>query len=82
MIDRSVIELNAQISTLSFHVIGCEIGAIIGDDAVWNTITVNNTGYEVYHSSGFGHFNWFGLYPLGEFIHHDQQVFFPYGFLL
>ena len=26
--------------------------------------------------SGFGRFNWFGFYPLGEFVHHDQQIFF------
>ena len=81
MIYRGVIELNAQIDTPGFHLIGSEIGAVISDDAVRNTITVHNTGYEVYHWSGFGRFNWFGLYPLSEFIHHDQQVFFSYGFL-
>ena len=64
------------IGALVFHVIGCEIGAVIGDDAVWNTITVHNARYEVYHWSGFGRFNLFGLYPLSEFIYHNQQVFF------
>ena len=53
MIDRGVIELNAQFSTPGFYFIGCEIGAVIGDDAVWNAITVHDTGYEVYHWSGF-----------------------------
>ena len=48
MINRGIIELNAQISTPSFHLIGCEIGVVIGDDVVWNTKTVHNTGYEVY----------------------------------
>ena len=43
MIDGGVIELNAQINTLGFHLISCEIGAFIGDDVVWNTITVYNT---------------------------------------
>ena len=49
MIDGGVIKLNAQISTPGSYLIGCEIGVIIGDDAVWNTIAVHNTGYEVYH---------------------------------
>ena len=40
------------------------------------TVTVYDPGYEVYHLSGFDHFNWFGLYPFGEFIYHDQHVFF------
>ena len=57
-------------------VIGCEIGSVIGDDVVGNTIMVHNSGYEVYHWSGFVRFNWFGLYLLSEFIYHDQQVFF------
>src|SRR3954467_549936 len=40
---------------------------------------VDNPGYEVYHRSGFVRFNRFGFYPFGEFIHHDQQVFFLVG---
>ena len=50
--------------------------AIVTDYAVGDAIMVYNPGYEVYHWSGFGRFNWFGFYPFGEFIHHDQQVFF------
>ena len=76
MIYRGVIELDAQIGTPGFHFVGCEIGAVISDDAVWNTITVYDAGYKVYYWPGLGRFNWFGLYPLGEFIHHDQQIFF------
>ena len=72
MIYRGVIELDAQFSAPGFHFVGCEIGAVIGDDAVWNTIMVYNTGYEFYHRPGLGRFNWFGLYALSEFIHHDQ----------
>ena len=47
VIDGGVIELNAQINTLGFHLISCEIGAFIGDDVVWNIVTVHNTGYKV-----------------------------------
>ena len=76
MIDGGIIELDAQVSTPGFHFVGCKIGAVIGGDAVWDTITVYETGYEICHWSGFGRFNWFGLYPLSEFIYHDQQIFF------
>ena len=40
-----------------------------------DTLAVYDPRYKVYHWSGFGHFNWFGFYPFGEFIDHDQQVF-------
>ena len=42
VIDRGVIELNAHLAAPSFHLIGCEIGAIIGDDDVGDTIVVHN----------------------------------------
>jgi len=42
-----VIELNAQVSAPIFHLIGCEIGAIISDDAVRDTITMYHARYEV-----------------------------------
>ena len=72
VIDRSIIELNAHVAAPKFYHVGCKVRAIIGDDAVGNAITVYNPGYKVYHWSGFGRFNWFGFYPFGEFIHHDQ----------
>ena len=40
MIDGGVIELNAHVAAPSFHLVGCEVGAIIGDDAMGDTITV------------------------------------------
>ena len=76
MIDKGIIDLNAHVATPSFHLVVFEVGAVISDDAVGDAITVYNPGYEVYHWSGFGRFNWFGLYPFGEFIYHEQQVFF------
>ena len=56
----------------SFYLVGRKVCAIIRDDAVGDAVTVYDPGYEVYHWSGFGRFNWFGFYPFGEFIHHDQ----------
>ena len=32
--------------------------------------------YEIYYRPRLGRFDWFGLYPLSEFIHHDQQILF------
>ena len=42
VIDGSIVELDAQIGAPGFHFIGCEVGAVIGDDTVRNTITVYN----------------------------------------
>ena len=57
------------------------MGAIIGDYTVWDAITVYHARYEIYYWPRFGRFDWFGLYSLSEFIHHDQQIL-SYGFLL
>ena len=62
MIDRGVVELDAHFAAPSFYFIGCEIGAIISDDAVGDTVLVYDPGYEVYYWSGFGRFDWFGFY--------------------
>ena len=67
VIDRGVIELDAQIGAPGFYFVGYEVRAVIGDGAVWDTIMVYDTGYKIYHWSGFGPFNWLGLYPLSEF---------------
>ena len=72
MIDGGIIELNAHVVALSFYLASYEVRAVIDDDAVGDAIMVYNPGYEVYHRSGFCCFNRFGLYPFGEFIHHDQ----------
>ena len=72
MVDRGVIEFNTQISTLGFYLVGCEIGAVVSDDVVWDTITVHNTGYEVYHRAGLSRFDRLSLYLLSEFVHHNQ----------
>ena len=42
MIDGGIIELNAHVAAPSFHLVGCEVGAIIGDDVVGDTVTVYN----------------------------------------
>ena len=42
MIDGGIIELNAHVAAPSFHLVSCEVRAVIGDDAVGDTITVYN----------------------------------------
>ena len=79
MIDGSIIELDAHVFALEFYLVGREVRAIISDDAVGDAVTVYNPGNEIYHRSGFGCFHRFSLYPFGEFIHHDQYVFFLMG---
>ena len=72
MVDGGVIELNTHVFAPDFDLFGCEVGAVISDDTVGDAITVYNPSYEVYHWSGFSRFNWFGFYPFGELVHHDQ----------
>ena len=52
MVDGGVIEFNTQISTPGFYLVGCEVGVVVSDDVVWDTIMVHNIGYEVYHRAG------------------------------
>ena len=63
MIDRRIIELNAHVFAPEFYLIGREVRVVISDDAVGDTVTVYDPGYEIYHWSGFGYFNRFSLYP-------------------
>lgn len=49
VVDGCIVDFNAQVRTPVFHVIGCEIGAIISDDAVRDTIMVYHAGYKVDH---------------------------------
>ena len=72
MIDRSIVELDAHVAALEFYLVGREVRVVVNDDAVGDSLTVYDPGYEVYHRSGFSCFNKFGFYPFGEFIHHDQ----------
>ena len=76
MIDGGIIELNAHVAAPEFYLVGREVRAVVSDDSVGDAITVYNPRYEVYHRSGFGRFNRFGFYSFGEFVHHDQQLFF------
>ena len=55
-----------------FNLVSHEVCAVISDDAMGDTVMMYYSGYEVYHWSGLCRFNWLGLYPFGEFIHHDQ----------
>ena len=72
VIDGSIIELDAHVFAPEFYLVGRKVRAVIRDDAVGDAIMVYNPRYAVYHWSRFGYFNRLGLYPFGEFIHHDQ----------
>ena len=39
-----------------FYLIGCEVRVVVSNNVVPDTVTVYDTGYKVYHWSGFGHF--------------------------
>ena len=44
-----------------------------------DAVTVYDPRYEVYRRSGFGRLYRLGLYPFGEFVHHDQWIFLLVG---
>ena len=62
-----------------FYFIGRAVCAAVSYDAVGDAITVYDPGYEVDHRSGFVRLYRLGLYPFGEFFHHDQQIFLLVG---
>ena len=72
VIDRSIIELDAHVAAPKFYLVGYKVRVAVSDDVVGDAITVYDPRYEVYHWSRFSCFNRLGLYPFGEFIHHDQ----------
>ena len=49
MIYGGIIALNAQISAPSFYLIGCEVRTVVSIVTMQDTITVHNTGYEIYN---------------------------------
>ena len=82
MIDGGIIELNAHVAAPSFYLVSCEVRAVIGDDAVGDTITVYDPGYEVYHWSGLSRLTRLASIHLVNLSTMTNKYFFSYGFLL
>jgi hypothetical protein len=49
-----------------------ELCAIIRDDGVWDSITVDDVEEELHSLLGFDHGNRLSLYPLCELVHGDK----------
>jgi hypothetical protein len=71
---RGVLDLDAELFGEFLKLARCEVGAVVGDDAVWYAILLDD-GFEELDRRGrllVGDRDSFD--PLGEFIHGDQQV--------
>jgi hypothetical protein len=71
---RGVLDLDAEVFGKFLEFARGEVGAVVGDDAVWYTVPVDN-GLEELDRRGrllVGDRDNFD--PLGEFVHSDQQV--------
>ena len=51
-----------------------EVGAVVGDDAVWDAISRGDVGDESPGSRPIQLLDWPGIYPLGELVHIDKQM--------
>jgi hypothetical protein len=51
-----------------------EVGAVVGDDAVWYAISVNDRLEEFDRRSRLLIGDWDGFDPLGELVDGDQQI--------
>jgi hypothetical protein len=51
-----------------------EVGAVVGDDAIWHAISVDDGLEKLDRRSRFLIGDWDGFDPLGELVDGDQQV--------
>ena len=81
MVDRGVIELNAQISTLDFHLISCEIRTVISDDVVGDTVTVDDPDIKSITGPASAVLTSLASIHLVN-LSNMTNIYFSYGFLL
>ena len=51
-----------------------EVGAVVGDDAVWVAVLVDDVAKETDRSLAFQYLDRLCLNPLGELVHRHQKV--------
>jgi hypothetical protein len=71
---RRVLYLDAELFGELLKFIRGEIGAVVGDDAVWYAISVDDGLEKLDRRSRFLIGDWDGFDPLGELVDGDQQV--------
>jgi hypothetical protein len=71
---RHVLYLDAKLFGELLEFAHGEVGAIVGDDAVWYTISVNDGLEKLDRRSRLLIGDWDGFDPVGELFNGDQQV--------
>jgi hypothetical protein len=71
---RCVLYLDAELLGELLKFACSEVGAVVGDDAVWHTISVDDGLEKLDRRNRFLIGDWDGFDPLGELVDGDQQV--------
>jgi hypothetical protein len=71
---RCVLYLDAEFFGELLEFAHGEVGAVVGDDAVWHAVSVNGRLEKLDRRSRFLIGDWDSFDPLGELVDGDQQV--------
>jgi hypothetical protein len=71
---RCVLYLDAELFGKLLKFARGEVGTVVGDDAVWYAIPVDDGLEKLDRRSRFLIGDWDGFDPLGELVNGDQQV--------
>jgi hypothetical protein len=71
---RCVLDLDAELFGELLKFARGEVGAIVGDDAVWYAVSVDDGFEKLDRRSRFLIGDWDSFDPLGELVNGDQQV--------
>jgi hypothetical protein len=74
MCHRRVLDLDAELFGELLKFARGEVGAIVGDDAVWYAVSVDDRLEELDRRSRFLIGDWDSFDPLGELVNGDQRV--------
>src|ERR1041385_4003126 len=72
--DRCKIEPNALLRCISGQSALCEIGTVVGDDAIGNTISAYNVGHKSDRSRTIQLLDRAGFNPLGKLVYCNQEM--------
>jgi hypothetical protein len=71
---RCVLDLDVEFFGEFLKFARGEVGAVVGDDAIWYAVSVDDGLEELDRRSRFLVGDWDGFDPLGELVDGDQQV--------
>jgi hypothetical protein len=74
MCHRCVLYLDAEFFGELLEFAHGEVGAVVGDDAIWQAVSVDDRLKKLDRRSRFLIGDWDDFNPLGEFVDGDQEV--------